>query len=209
MKNVPLITLGLSVLAVATQVISPRLFQYDRNGLINGELWRSITCQFTHWSADHLLWDVLVFVALGSLCERRNRRLFIQTVVAATILVPIGVHVACPEISTFRGLSGIDSALAGLLHASLFVAARRARSHAWQVVTIAGVAAFFAKCGWEQVTGLTLFASSGEEWRVVPLSHAVGFCCGMVCGAWPRHGREVHFESASSSTGFAAAVHAT
>jgi rhomboid family GlyGly-CTERM serine protease len=160
-------------------------------------LWRIVTCQWTHWSLDHLLWDVIVFAVLGSICERFDRRSFVVTVAMATLLVPATVHVACPDIAWFRGLSGVDCALVGLLLANLFFAAKRAGSVAGQIAAIAGAAALMGKVMLEQISGDAIFAASDASWRVVPLSHAAGFVAGVLAA------------SLAPSIGFAAASQAT
>ena len=40
------------------------LLQYDRDCVEAGEIWRLITSHWTHWSAEHLVWDIVVFIAL-------------------------------------------------------------------------------------------------------------------------------------------------
>ena len=55
--------LALSALAVALIPTLAGRLQYERPALAAGELWRLLTCHFTHWSAEHLAWDALVFLA--------------------------------------------------------------------------------------------------------------------------------------------------
>jgi 3-hydroxyacyl-[acyl-carrier-protein] dehydratase len=51
------------------------LFELRRNA----ELWRILTCHFTHWSYGQLAWDALAFTSLAVVCFRRDRRAFYAT----------------------------------------------------------------------------------------------------------------------------------
>jgi hypothetical protein len=41
------------------------MLEFDRQALAAGEWWRYLTGYVTHWSTNHLFWDVLMFVVLG------------------------------------------------------------------------------------------------------------------------------------------------
>ena len=47
---------------------------FDRTAIASGQLWRLITGHWTHWSAEHLGWDLLVFAVVGGALELRGRR---------------------------------------------------------------------------------------------------------------------------------------
>lgn len=165
----PILTTALALVAGAVFYSQwTSALEYDRAAVARGELWRLATCQWTHWSADHLLWDVVVFFALGVACERRGRRSFAWTVAIASVVVPIAVHLACPTLDRFRGLSG-DCALFALI-----------------MTRIGGAIGAFAFVGFvvktidELVTGTPVFAAS--TFAVVPVSHLAGFVIGAGCG---------------------------
>ena len=116
-RRIPCASLLLGALAVVVYSF-PALaeaLQYDRMAVLRGELWRIVTCHWTHWSLDHLLWDLAVFVGLGAACEQMNRSRYLICLAAATILIPLAVVIFLPDIETYRGLSGLDSALFSLL----------------------------------------------------------------------------------------------
>jgi rhomboid family GlyGly-CTERM serine protease len=146
--------------------------ELDRAAVARGEVWRLLTCHWTHWTPDHLLWDSLAFLVLAFLCEARVGRGRLLAAVAGSALAVSAAVWFLPEIETYRGLSGIDSALFVLLAVSLM----RERP-------LAGLAlaAFLGKSAWEVATGSTLFVDAAS-FVPVPLAHLVGGAWGMIVG---------------------------
>jgi Ca-activated chloride channel family protein len=143
-----------------------------------GPAWRVVTCHFTHFTYEQLVWDALVFAALGIACARRYREAFRATLFASIVLGPLAVLVFAPEVTTYRGLSGIDSALFGLL---LVMEGRRNR--------LAGLCAvlFGVKLLVESTTGATLFVTSDAAFIAVPAAHLAGALTGAAIGLFFQH----------------------
>jgi rhomboid family GlyGly-CTERM serine protease len=147
-----------------------------------GEPWRIVTCHFTHWTYEQLAWDGLAFTALALACARRNRGAFHATLLASALLVPLAVLRFAPEVHAYRGLSGIASALFGLL---LVPPTRESRLYAMSsaIVTVA----FFGKLGFELVTGGTVFVQDmGAGVVPVPVAHLAGALIGVTVGVLYR-----------------------
>lgn len=182
--RLPIATLMMVLLAVAMHFVTgaAEWLQYDRVALARGEFWRLVTCHFAHWSGDHLFWDVLAFGALGWLCERDGKQSFLACVGLAALLIPLTVWVALPQMATYRGLSGIDSALFALLAARAVCRAAGDKDwSAFAVVTLVS-GGFAAKIGFELCTGSTLFVDSATAGLTpVPLAHVIGTLVGVVC----------------------------
>jgi rhomboid family GlyGly-CTERM serine protease len=184
---------GASLLFVAFAIAMSLLpgvsawLQYDRTAISNGALWRILTSHFVHWSAEHLFWDVLALGVLGWLCERQNPARFLACVVASALLIPLSVWFAEPQMSTYRGLSGIDSALFAMLATRIISEAIADKD--WYRLTMAGfvTAGFAAKLGFELLTGGTLIVdSTAAGMTPVPLAHVVGGLVGLACGLCAR-----------------------
>ena len=159
---------------------------YQRDLIAAGELWRAITGHFVHWSHDHLVWDAGTFVALGVACELRSRKRFLVCVVASAIAIPAVVWLLLPELELYAGLSGIDSALFGLLGAGL-VREQWERGN-WAALVIAGVfcLAFVLKTGFEMTNGGTVFVGDLAPGIVsVPLAHLAGALAGVTAAVLP------------------------
>ncbi|HEV7427205.1 MAG TPA: rhomboid family intramembrane serine protease [Thermoanaerobaculia bacterium] len=161
----------LTLLAVAAALLPGSWLELQRGGAV----WRIATCHFTHFTYEQLVWDALVFLLLGIASARRDYEAFRTTLLASVVIVPLAV-LAFSNVTTYRGLSGIDSALFGLLLATDW---RRN----W-IVALCGVA-FAAKMIFELTTGATVFVHS-DVFTVVPVAHIagalVGVAIGSICG---------------------------
>lgn len=85
----------------------PELFELTRDG----GAWRLLTGHFTHWTASHRFWDVLLFAVFGAWCERISRPAFVALVASAALAGSAAFLFTAPQLDRYRGLSGIDCAL--------------------------------------------------------------------------------------------------
>jgi len=157
--------MSLTLLAIAATLLPGSWLELQRGGA----LWRIATCHFTHFTYEQLAWDALVFLLLAIACERRHRGALRATLLASVIVVPIAV-LAFSNVTTYRGLSGIDSALFGFLLVSEW---RRSR-----LIALCGVA-FAAKMIFEMNTGATVFVHS-DSFIAVPVAHIAGAMVGVI-----------------------------
>jgi rhomboid family GlyGly-CTERM serine protease len=180
-RGAPSASLLMGALAVAAFLVpwGGTLFEYDRRAIGGGEVWRLLSCHWTHFSLDVLAWDLLAFVCLGIACERRSRKGFFVCVAASALIIPCAVWVVMPGLVYYRGLSGIATALFGLLTVTLLRESIRNRDR-WRTACIALFALLFLlKIGYESASGSAVFAASqGEEVFPVPLAHVVGAAIG-------------------------------
>jgi rhomboid family GlyGly-CTERM serine protease len=196
--RLPLITTVVALLAVVIAAEPPvaASLQFDRAAVARGEVWRIVTCHLTHWTPDHLTWDVLTFALLGVIAEMANRRRFATCLIASAVVTPLAVAWARPELSTYRGLSGIDSALFVLVLANLFRSGAAGRVMA----TVAGLA-LAAKMGFEWVTGQTLFVDTAvAAFTPVPTAHVAGAVVGLIAGVKGFSRRSVNVWTASMAS---------
>jgi rhomboid family GlyGly-CTERM serine protease len=180
MKRFPWFTLGFSALAVVVHWIPALTFgwQFDRAAVAHGQVWRFFTAHLTHFGSDHLRWDLIVFIVLGAMAERISRSAFLATLALSAGFITLGVWVAQPEFAFYRGLSGIDCALFGLVLTDLLTVGWRDRhgfSLAVGSITLVG---FVAKCAFELTTGTTVFVETSGAFAPVPLAHLLGFIAG-------------------------------
>lgn len=179
--------------------------EYSRHGIDVGEFWRLITCHWTHFSFDHFLWNLIPFVWLGALCEGSDRKGFVFCTIGSALAISLYVFIFIPELSSYRGLSGLDSALFGFLAVGRMKGAVRTRNRVKSLLLLVFVSLFVAKVGYETLCRAPLFVSDLKAGFVpVPGAHAVGF---MVGAATALMGNEKsRIQSNSTGSGSACAV---
>ncbi|MCF7853577.1 MAG: rhombosortase [Candidatus Pacebacteria bacterium] len=184
------LVLGLAVLAIWLFPAASAVLELDRQALTGGQLWRVMTCHFTHWSADHLAWDLTAFVILGALCEVRDRRGMLGVLLVSAVMISLGTWVFLPHLNAYRGLSGLDSALFGLAAVFLVHERLHVRDFRGLVLLALVLGAFAAKVAYEIGYGGTVFVDSTEATMVpVPLAHVVGCAVGCMAALWRIHWR--------------------
>ncbi|MFT3869010.1 MAG: rhombosortase [Nibricoccus sp.] len=183
MKKFPFIAVIFTALALFVFRLAgwTEALEMNRIALAQGELWRLFTGHLTHFSADHLKWDLAVFVALGSLVELRSRRHFVAVLAGGALAISVGVWWLQPQFASYRGLSGVDSALFGYVAMDIFLIACAEKRYG--TVLIAGLALmlFVAKTSFELVSGRTVFVDNSGGFAPVPLAHLIGAIVGGVC----------------------------
>ena len=83
--------------------------EFDRQAILQGQLWRLITGNLVHWSVEHFLLDVGPFLIVGLLYERPVRRQYPWFLLGSALAIGASVLVFLPAVETYRGLSGVDS----------------------------------------------------------------------------------------------------
>jgi len=156
------------------------LLQFDRAAIANGEIWRIITSHLTHWNAEHLLWDILTLGGLGIICEQWSRKGFLICLATSGLFISLGVWAFLPEIDTYRGLSGVVSAL--FIYTAAWIIIEKIAAKQWKPAAIAGLAtiAFISKTIYE-ACGSTLFVQPHGLFAPMPIAHLIGGTTGAFC----------------------------
>jgi rhomboid family GlyGly-CTERM serine protease len=173
--RLPFLTLALAALALLIHLVPGAAagMQYDRAAIAGGEWWRLLTGHLAHFSANHLVWDVGMLLALGFAAERESAAGCAYALGLASVAISAAIWVAQPQFVIYRGLSGLDCALGGFLAGSLLRRPQR-------IAVLAGAATLLfvgAKAAFEAATGSTAFAN-GVGYAPVPLAHLVGLAVG-------------------------------
>lgn len=189
------VTVLLVLAGAAVQLFpgSTAWLEYRRTAAGAGELWRILTCHWTHFGFNHFIWDAAVLAFVGALCEERSRGRFVLCVALSAVAIPLAVWTFLPEMQTYRGLSGIDAAAFALLAVLIFRDGFRTRRWRWVAFACAGLIAFIGKIGFEMLTGSTAFVDSSAAGMIpVPLAHLVGAAAGTLAGFCPLASRHRH-----------------
>jgi rhomboid family GlyGly-CTERM serine protease len=182
------VTVSLAVAAVAIQWI-PRwadLLQFDRQAILDGQWWRMLTGHLTHWNVDHLFWDLAMFVFLGAMVERQSRLRLVAVCLVSAVSISFLVLWGQLDLRTYRGLSGLDTALFVYLACDQLAGAWRQRSWGEGLLPAILLAGFGGKLLYEVLTGSTLFVDGQTAgFVVVVMAHAVGAAAGAVLALFP------------------------
>lgn len=178
--KLPCLTLATAALAVAIFVLpgAGESLGWDRNagGLIS---WvTALTAHLTHWDLSHLFFDLLAWIVLGSMVEMHARRLWIWTIGLSAPLVSLFVLLAAPDVTIYRGLSGLDSALFIAAALMIHTRARQQGDPGMKWIAVGCVLALLAKIAWEWSTGSPVFARGGN-FTAVPQAHLAGAMAGL------------------------------
>jgi rhomboid family GlyGly-CTERM serine protease len=173
---IPPLTIAVAAGALALFVLpgTANVLQFDRAALTRGEVWRVFSGHLTHFDASHLTWDVVTLLGLGAVSERTCRVQTAVALLAAAIAISVALWLCQPQFDTYRGLSGLDCALGGLIAGNLLRRSAFAARCCGAVIT-----AFVAgKCGHELIAATPIFARAGA-YAPVPLAHLIGFVVGL------------------------------
>lgn len=158
------------------------LMTIDFRNITLADSHRVFTCHLLHWSLNHLLWDLAMFTTLGAIAETNMPRRYRWTLLLSALLIPAGVMQHHPEMQTYRGLSGIDTALFGLIVADLLgrrLVERNWKSALWFSLLLFGL---LAKMLTETLAGTNIFVSD-TSFIPLPVAHLIGAVIGLVIGA--------------------------
>jgi hypothetical protein len=166
--------------------------QWQRHG---GSPLAWLTGHLCHWSWDHLAWDLFAFGLLSLLAWRVAPSRYVPSLLLAALLIPLEIRLNQPQFDSYRGLSGLDCALFGLIVASLWQPPTGDRSGiARKVLALLGASGFLAKTIYEFTTGHTVFIEMGPSPTFIPAlsAHLVGFACGVAAGL--EYTKPIEFE---------------
>lgn len=149
--------------------------QYDREGILSGEVWRLFTGHFVHWNFSHLVWDVSVFVVCGLFLEWLRRGLSVAILLMGPVLISGALLFLQPDMQYYRGLSAVDLSLFAAICLQAMSYCRLRNRSSLLVVWGFAFATSILKPLMEAVWGHTFFVSQfGEGVEASPLSHLLG-----------------------------------
>lgn len=147
------------------------LFVFNKTLILKGEFWRILTGHFVHMNIDHLIWDLLAFIVLGSVIELKGKHL-ISSFVACCLAVSAWMFLGEPELLSYYGLSG---ALNGWLVMASLTLWEQAKEKKYLMVLVIAL----VKSGYEVLSNKPLFID--PQTSTVPSSHVAGLLGGVAC----------------------------
>ncbi|MBI2515985.1 MAG: rhombosortase [Opitutae bacterium] len=147
------------------------VFEYRRDALVGGELWRAWTDHLAHFGASHLFWNLLLFLPTGVWLERNQPWLFRAYLFFSAPLISAVLYFVQPDLLAYRGLSGLAAGMLVLLSCwQLSCGSRRESSWFWFLV----LTLLAGKIICELITGNALLASDLQDVGPVPMAHVSG-----------------------------------
>lgn len=165
----------------------------ERVAMARGELWRLWTAHVVHFSADHLLWSGLVWLAAGAWMEREDRRVWWWAVLAGAPVVTLAALAGDGAMTRYGGLSGLACIPVAWAACSLWSSGDAKRRVAGVVVC----ALLAGKVGVEWMGGGAMLARFGAEVgevRPALWAHVAGALVGLGLGV-RRSGRRAGAET--------------
>ena len=128
--------------------------QYDRSAVVEGQLWRIATCHLTHWSFEHLFWDVTALLFLGFVIEQdKRRRLLTCMGLSAAVDSAYRSVPVCPSFPPTGDSRESTPRCSCCWPSALLSDSWGQRDWGWTLVCTAVMGGFAAKMGFEFVTG--------------------------------------------------------
>ena len=198
MNRVPKITLAIiaGALFIAAAPALGDLFIYDRERILDGELWRLFTGHFVHLSLTHLAWNIAAFAIIGFLIERKQLPHFAILCAFAPCLISGTSLVLETQMHRYAGLSAL------IMSALVFFALCQTN----RAPTIILLSLTCAKIAFELTSQTSIFVpTTTPEIRVAALSHLTGAIVGAAFALIPsclsrlRWAKQVRSESPDHS----------
>lgn len=158
---------------------------FDRQAILAGQIWRIWTGHLVHFSVQHALVDTSVLFLLGAVAERELglSRVGLALFVGAPA-ISVGLLILAPEMSYYRGASGLNMLVAVAGGVALWQSMPKLR------LLIIAFGTFLALKVMFETIGLSLdMAELPKTIQAAWQAHFLGSVCGWIAGVYGRRGR--------------------
>jgi rhomboid family GlyGly-CTERM serine protease len=158
---------------------------YERQAILSGQLWRLWTAHLVHFSWQHAISDTLVlFAATTYACRLGRPRLAWAALAIGAPVISLALLLAVPEMSEYRGASGLALMMVVLCGALKWPSASR---NGRLLLAALGVGVL-AKTVAEAYGATTGAAGLPLDVAVAWQAHAVGALCAAPLAMWHWRG---------------------
>lgn len=160
-----LCVISMLVMGAGNEVVS--IFRYDRDPIMDGEIWRVFTAHLAHLGWSHLLLNLAGLGVIWLLCGRAlSTGLWLLVLLSCALGVSCGLLLFNPELVWYVGLSGV---LHGMIVAGSLAGIYRGERDSLLLLLL-----IMAKLGWEQWQGPMPGSEATAGGRVVVDAHLYG-----------------------------------
>lgn len=146
------------------------LFLYDRNKVLDGDIWRVVTGHLVHFSWQHFGYNLILLVLTGCWLEYRLGVRYVWLLVLTSLVSGLYFLLFLPDMAHYGGLSGLVSA--NVVYLSLLEIQHNKKARPFWIAIIL---LFIAKVGYEMLMKETIFVSqSNTMFEVAPSAHIIG-----------------------------------
>ncbi len=109
MTGYPIITLAVGIVSIVSffSAEAAAMFVFDRNAVLQGEIWRLFTSHFVHFTGMQLLYNLLIFGIAGWIVEQKNRLYFALLYIFMSLVISTMLFLLKPAMIYYGGLSGL------------------------------------------------------------------------------------------------------
>ncbi|MGF1691906.1 rhombosortase [Photobacterium kagoshimensis] len=157
------------------------LLVWDRNLILNGEVWRILTGNLTHTNWAHLIMNAFAFIII-TFIFRKHITIKPYTQLIATISFIIGLGIFATSMGWYAGFSGV---LHGLFGWGAIQDIKSKTKGGWLLLL-----GLVTKIGWEQIFGGSISSEALIGARVATEAHLIGAIAGILLGFIPLFAKQ-------------------
>lgn len=171
LKKIPIITFSIVFISMGNFFLpeTTSILIFDREAIFNGEIWRLFSSHWVHFSINHLVYNLLVFVISGWIVERKSYSQFLFLYTLMTFGICLALLLFKPGMIYYGGLSGISC---GLIY---YCALLKMGEEHWRTVCQGIIIFLPVKVAIELYSNASILPYWGHQaFVIMPVSHAMG-----------------------------------
>jgi len=149
--------------------------RYEREAVLDGELWRLVTGHLVHLGWSHTVLNLAGLALVWALFASALRGMYgLWVLIASIAAIDAGFLINEPQLDWYVGFSGV---LHGLFAAGVIASIRAREPEAWLLGAL-----FVVKLGWEQLIGPVPLTAKMAGGAVIENAHLYGALGGACAG---------------------------
>lgn len=106
--RVTLLLVGLCIVFACAGTRAESLLAFDRQGILEGEIWRLWTGHLVHYSTGHAALDIAALLVLAGLAEQEAGARAVAALLAVSMpVISLSLLLAAPDMLVYKGASAL------------------------------------------------------------------------------------------------------